>query len=214
MSAGGLPGTCTTLPAKILLLWQQCWGSSEGPFLHGNANHASFFPSAKHWQYDVFVKCGRFPMCHPPVLDQAGLVSAIRDYVHGFTKRSGIEVGLEVSPKVGRMARDVELALFRVVQEVPTNIQRHSGHQHTKIRIDCDSSVTLEIIDNINAPSPSLPRHTARPPFQFGVGIQSMPERVNLIGGRLEIDSTNSGTIVRVTIPLGDLREKPANSAS
>lgn len=151
---------------------------------------------------------------HPPVLDQAGLVSAIRDYVHGFTKRSGIEVGLEVSPKVGRMARDVELALFRVVQEVLTNIQRHSGHQHSKIRIDCDSSVTLEIIDNINAPSPSLPRHTARPPFQFGVGIQSTRERVNLIGGRLEIDSTNSGTIVRVTIPLGDLREKPANSAS
>ena len=59
---------------------------------------------------------------HPPVLDEAGLEDAIRDYVDGFTKRSGIHVELELSPRVGRMPRDVELALFRVVQEAsPTS---------------------------------------------------------------------------------------------
>src|ERR1700730_4761588 len=72
---------------------------------------------------------------HPPVLDEAGLCEAICDYVHGFTKRSGILVELEVSPHIGRMARDVELALFRVVQEALTNIHRHSGSHRAKIRI-------------------------------------------------------------------------------
>src|ERR1700693_3089042 len=74
-------------------------------------------------------------LLHPPVLDQAGLEDAIRDYVDGFTKRSGIDVELELAPGVGRMARDVELALFRVVQESLPNIRRHSGSQRAKIRI-------------------------------------------------------------------------------
>src|SRR5204863_291714 len=73
--------------------------------------------------------------------------SAIREYVDGFTKRSGIRLELELSTRVGRMAADVELALFRVVQEALTNIQRHSGSQRAKIRIDCDSDLTLEISD-------------------------------------------------------------------
>src|SRR5260370_33110355 len=79
---------------------------------------------------------------HPPALDQTGLVGAIRDYVRGFTKRSGIHVDLELSPRAGRAARDVELALFRVVQESLTNIQRHSRNQHAKIRLDRDSNLT------------------------------------------------------------------------
>jgi signal transduction histidine kinase len=150
---------------------------------------------------------------HPPALEQAGLAGAIRDYLQGFTKRSGIDVELELSPRVGRMARDVELALFRVVQESLTNIQRHSGSRHAKIRIDRAADLTLEISDSGGGASGSLPRRASEPPFQFGVGIPSMQERVKLIGGRLEIGSTSRGTIVRVTIPLGDGREKPSHSA-
>jgi PAS domain S-box-containing protein len=151
---------------------------------------------------------------YPPALEQAGLAGAIRDYVRGFTERSGIHVGLELSPDVGRMARDVELALFRVVQESLANIQRHSGSRHAKIRMDPTSDLVLEISDSGRAASSSLPRHAPRSPFQFGVGIQSMQERVNLIGGRLEIDSTTRGTTVRVTVPLGDEREKASHSIS
>src|SRR6266478_2835081 len=81
---------------------------------------------------------------HPPLLDEAGLVEALRDYAGGFTKRSGIQVELEVSLRVGRMERDVEMALFRVVQESLTNIQRHSGSQLAKIRIHRNSNLTLE----------------------------------------------------------------------
>ena len=140
---------------------------------------------------------------HPPLLDEAGLVEALRDYAGGFTRRSGIQVELEVSPRVGRMERDVEMALFRVVQESLTNIQRHSGSQLAKIRIHRNSNLTLEISDLGRGLSAGVRRGKERLRFEVGVGIPSMHERVKLIGGRLEIDSSSHGTTVRVTIPLG-----------
>jgi PAS domain S-box-containing protein len=143
---------------------------------------------------------------HPPVLDQAGLGDAIRDYVDGFTKRSGIQVELELSPRLGRMERDVELALFRVVQESLTNIQRHSGSQRATIRAHRNSDLTLEISDLGPALSAGVEKGKEEPRFEVGVGIPSMRERVKLIGGRLDIDSTSLGTTVRVTIPLGGER--------
>jgi PAS domain S-box-containing protein len=143
---------------------------------------------------------------HSPVLDQAGLGDAIRDYVKGFTKRSRIRVELEISPRLERMERNLELALFRIVQESLTNIQRHSGSHQAKIRIDRKSNLTLEISDRGHGATVSRQRGKEEPRIEIGVGIPSMRERVNLIGGRLEIDSTSHGTTVRVTIPLGKER--------
>jgi PAS domain S-box-containing protein len=153
-------------------------------------------------------------LLHPPVLDQVGIGDAIRDYVKGFTKRTGIQVELELSPLVGRMAGEIELALFRVTQESLTNIHRHSGSKQAKIRIHRNSELKLEISDF--GQGVSAQESTGKEPrFQVGVGIPSMQERVKLIGGRLEIDSTSHGTTVRVTIPLGENeREKPAHSDS
>jgi signal transduction histidine kinase len=139
---------------------------------------------------------------HPPLLDEAGLVDALRDYADGFTKRSGIQVELEVSPRVARMERDVEMTLFRVVQESLTNIQRHSGSQLAAIRIHRNSDLTLEISDSGSGFPASAPGRKEDARFEVGVGIPSMQERVKLIGGRLEITSTSHGTTVRVTIPL------------
>jgi signal transduction histidine kinase len=143
---------------------------------------------------------------HPPMLDQAGLGDAICHYVKGFTTRSGIQVELELPPNLERMARDIELALFRIVQEALTNIQRHSGSQQAKIRIHRDLDFILEISDLGRTPSAALQRGKEEPHFEIGVGILSMQERVNLIGGRLEIDSTARGTRVRVTMPLAGER--------
>ena len=149
---------------------------------------------------------------HPPVLDDAGLRDAIRDYVKGFTKRSGIHVELELTPHLERMARERELALFRVVQESLTNIQRHSGSQRARIRIHRDSELTLEISDLGQGLRVGIPSGKEEPRFELGVGIPSMRERVKLIGGRLDIDPTSHGTTVRVTIPLGgDEREKTSH---
>jgi len=147
------------------------------------------------------------------VLDNAGLVDAIRDYADGFTKRSGINVELEIAASLERLERDIELALFRVVQESLTNIQRHSGSKQAKIRIDRGSNLVLEISDGDHGFSGSRPRGEHVPTFKVGVGISSMQERVNLIGGRLEIDSAAYGTTVRVTLPLGEKEsEKTAHS--
>jgi PAS domain S-box-containing protein len=152
-------------------------------------------------------------MLHPPLLDEAGLEDAIRDYAKGFTKRSGIQVELELSPRVGRVARDVELALFRVVQEGLTNIQRHSGSQQAKIRIHRNSDLTLEISDRGRGAFVSRRRGKEDPRFEIGVGILSMQERVKLVGGRLDIDSTSHGTTVRVTVPLGGSEHEEASNS-
>lgn len=141
----------------------------------------------------------------PPVLDQGGLEDAIRDYVASFVKRSGIQIELELSRSVERMSRDIELALFRVVQESLTNIQRHSGSQRAKIRLYRNSDLTLEISDPGRRASTGVPIEKDDPRFKAGIGIASMQERVNLIGGQLEIESSNQGTTVRVTLSL---REK------
>jgi PAS domain S-box-containing protein len=145
-------------------------------------------------------------LLHPPILDEAGLADAIRDYVKGFTKRSGIQVELELSPRLGRMTRDVELALFRVVQESLTNIHRHSGSPQAKIRIDCNSNLTLEISDLGLGASASATGGKEEHRLDVGVGIPSMQERVKLIGGRLHVDFGADGTTVHVTIPLGGER--------
>lgn len=138
-------------------------------------------------------------LLHPPMLDEAGLEDAICLYAEGFTKRSGIQVQLEVSPQLGRFDRDVELTLFRVVQESLTNIRRHSGSLQAKIRIGRDpGKITLEISDQGSGISGN--QQNGRSPLGLGVGIASMQERVKLIGGRLDIESSCCGTLVRVTV--------------
>jgi PAS domain S-box-containing protein len=138
-------------------------------------------------------------LLHPPMLEEAGLEDAICLYAEGFTKRSGIQVHLEVSPQLGRLERDVELTLFRVVQESLTNIRRHSGSLQAKIRISRDSAkITLEISDRGSGISGN--QRNGRSPLGLGVGIASMQERVKLIGGRLDIESSCCGTMVQVTV--------------
>jgi PAS domain S-box-containing protein len=140
---------------------------------------------------------------HPPMLDHAGLGDAIRHYVRGFTRRSGIKVVLELSPGLGRLGLEIELTLFRVVQESLVNVQRHSGSQQAKIRIEQNTHLRLEISDFDHQIPARVPRDEEQPRFEGGVGIPSMQERVKLIGGRLDIDSGSHGTTVRVTLPLG-----------
>ncbi len=144
-------------------------------------------------------------LLHPPMLDEAGLEDAIRHYAGGFTERTGIEVELEISPRLGRMKPDAEMALFRVVQESLTNIQRHSGSSQAKIRIEREpGKITLEISDKGSGISGNVRRQNGKLSLGLGVGIPSMHERVKLIGGELDIESSSSGTVVRVKIPVDD----------
>jgi len=144
-------------------------------------------------------------LLHPPMLDEAGLEDAIRHYVEGFAERTGIEVELEISPRFGRTTPDAEVTLFRVVQECLTNIQRHSGSLQAKIRIERHlGKISLEVSDKGSGISGDQRGQNGESSVRLGVGIPSMHERVKLIGGRLDIESSSSGTTVRVTIPADD----------
>jgi PAS domain S-box-containing protein len=142
-------------------------------------------------------------LLHPAMLDETGLEDAIHHYADGFADRTGIEVELSISPHSERMAPDIELALFRVVQESLTNIQRHSASLNAKIRLDRQAGmVSLEVSDKGHGTSGKTVERNGGIPFKVGVGIPSMQERVKLIGGQLDIVSSHSGTTVRVAVPL------------
>jgi PAS domain S-box-containing protein len=153
-------------------------------------------------------------LMYPPLLDESGLADAIRHFVDGFTARTGIKAELNVNPKFGRMRKDVEVALFRVVQESLANIHRHSGSKRAKILLDRRSDdVAVEVSDSGRGASGQKGGTKRGIPFQPGIGISSMIERVKLIGGRLEIVSGASGTTVRVTIPEVAERDEKASHA-
>jgi len=144
-------------------------------------------------------------LLHPPMLDASGLEDAIRHFVDGFGRRTGIEVDLEISPHFGRLPEDLEMGLFRVVQESLTNIQRHSGSFTAKLQLTRNPGrIFLEVSDTGRGICASDAEHDGTHYLPKGVGIPSMEERVKQIGGRLEIASSNNGTSVRVAVPCHD----------
>jgi PAS domain S-box-containing protein len=131
-------------------------------------------------------------LLHPPLLDEAGLHSAVRWYVEGFAERSKIHVDLQLDPGVGRLPAEFETAIFRIVQECLTNIHRHSGSKSATISIKRENGeIKLEIIDHGKGMSQPLPRR--------GVGIQGMRERVRQLGAELQIESGSAGTRIAAT---------------
>ena len=140
-------------------------------------------------------------LLHPPLLDEAGLRSALQWYVEGFSKRSGIVVDLELPTDSGRIPRALELVVFRIVQESLTNIHRHSGSPSANIRlIRSAKSIEVEIADRgTGIPVAKKQEMTAA---QVGVGVRGMEERVRQFDGTLHIESSSAGTKVTAKIPL------------
>jgi PAS domain S-box-containing protein len=142
-------------------------------------------------------------LLHPPLLDEAGLPSALRWYVEGFAERSKIEVQLELAPNLGRLPSDMEMTIFRIVQECLTNIHRHSGGERANIRLDRSAEeVCLQIRDNGQGMPPSNDGRSGAQTARSGVGIQGMRERVKQFGGRFEIQSNKNGTSVTARFAL------------
>jgi PAS domain S-box-containing protein len=139
-------------------------------------------------------------LLHPPLLDEAGLKSALRWYVEGFAERSGIQVDLQLDSKLPRLPQEVETTIFRIVQESLTNIHRHSGSKKASLRIDQDAKNTrVEIRDEGRGISQF--NSAKNLPTRAGVGIQGMQERVRQLQGKFEIESGQSGTTVIVILP-------------
>jgi PAS domain S-box-containing protein len=139
-------------------------------------------------------------LLHPPLLDEAGLPSAVRWYVEGFAERSKINVSLELDADLGRLSSECETAIFRIVQECLTNIHRHSGSPTASIRISRNPrEVKVEVRDQGKGISAQKQRNSGS--MKRGVGIQGMQERVRQLGGRLEIHSGKDGTTVVAILP-------------
>ena len=140
---------------------------------------------------------------HPPVLDDVGLAGAVREYAGGFTQRSGIEVKVDAGLALGRLPAETERALFRVVQESLGNVHRHSGSPTATIRLGREAArVVLEISDQGHG----LPREMLirghGTVCKVGVGIAGMRERLRLLGGRFEMESSERGTTMRAIVPV------------
>jgi PAS domain S-box-containing protein len=139
-------------------------------------------------------------LLHPPLLDEVGLVSALRWYLEGLSERSGIEVHLEIEPSdLARLKSEVETAIFRIIQEALTNMFRHSGARNGSVSlIETDGQIVVTVRDDGKGIEEQVVQQR---PDSVGVGIGGMRQRVSELGGRLRLANANPGTIVEVVIP-------------
>ena len=141
-------------------------------------------------------------LLHPPLLDIAGLSSAVRWYVDGFSERSKIKVDLHIPEDLGRLPDDMEIAIFRIIQECLTNIHRHSGSPTAAIRIYREEH---RLIVQIRDEGKGIPREKQVELTELGragVGLGGIRERLRQLGGALEIQSEGSGTEIRAVLKI------------
>jgi PAS domain S-box-containing protein len=148
-------------------------------------------------------------LLHPPLLDEVGLLSALSWYVEGLTKRSGIEISLEVEPRdFPRLSADVETAVFRIVQEALTNVFRHSEASKVWISLaQKEENIVVAVRDDGKGVDKRI---TELQPDSVGVGIGGMKQRAREFGGELRLTNTHPGTLVELTIPLRLVLREPS----
>jgi PAS domain S-box-containing protein len=140
-------------------------------------------------------------LLHPPLLDETGISSALSWYVQGLAERSGLKIDLQLPDNLERLPPEMELVIFRLVQESMTNIHRHSGSETALIRLEREeTTVRVKVEDQGRGMSPE--RLAAIQSQGSGVGIRGMRERVRHFGGDLVIESNGSGTKVYATLPM------------
>ncbi|MGA2373975.1 MAG: PAS domain-containing protein [Candidatus Sulfotelmatobacter sp.] len=148
-------------------------------------------------------------LLHPPLLDEVGLLSALSWYVEGLTKRSGIEISLEVQPRdFPRLSADVETAVFRIVQEALTNVFRHSEASKVWITLaQKEENIVVAVRDDGKGVDKRI---TELQPDSVGVGIGGMKQRAREFGGDLRLTNAHPGTLVELTIPLRLVLREPS----
>jgi signal transduction histidine kinase len=142
-------------------------------------------------------------LLHPPLLDEIGLLPAIRMFAEGFAERSSVKVDVDLSPDIGRLPPNVEISVFRIVQECLTNVYRHSESKTASIKIAPlqDKLLTVQVSDE----GKGMPRTNGAPASagsNHGVGLSGMRERLRELGGTLDIQSSENGTKVIAAVPV------------
>jgi PAS domain S-box-containing protein len=138
-------------------------------------------------------------LLHPPLLEVAGLRSAIEWYADGFAERSKISVEIEIPHDFPRLSDEAELAIFRMVQECLTNVHRHSESPTAFIKIQVEGPDILVRVQDQGKGMPQNGQQGASD--RVGVGLGGMQERITHVGGQLQIRSDHTGTTVTATIP-------------
>jgi signal transduction histidine kinase len=157
-------------------------------------------------------------LLHPPLLDEAGFASAARWFVDGFAKRSGVRVQCDFPEKIERLPVNVEVALFRLLQEALTNVHRHSGASLVKLNVYSNGNgLSFQVQDNgCGIPEQHLKR-LSQSDGNSGVGLAGMRERIRELGGEMTIQSDNHGTTVMFALPkemaLGAAHHSDASAA-
>ena len=151
-------------------------------------------------------------LLYPPLLDEMGLKSAIPWYLDGFSERSGIKTTFEVQTDFGRLSRDAELALFRVLQESLTNVHRHSGSRTADVRLSMNDGMGVLAVQDKGKGIPAglLEKSSQDWMGALGVGLRGMNERMRQLGGRLELVSTEEGTTVNAIVPATEFQPCPS----
>jgi PAS domain S-box-containing protein len=143
-------------------------------------------------------------LLHPPTLDDYGLASALQGYAEGFARRTGIRVDLDLAGDLPRLPQDAETALFRVVQECLSNVQRHSGSPEAKIRIRREPDALVLEVEDKGRGFQAATQADGRTGSRVGMGLTGMKERMRHLGGRLETKSDSHGTTIRASLPVAE----------
>jgi len=152
-------------------------------------------------------------LLHPPLLDEAGLPSALRWYVDEFSQRSGIKVKLECDPELGRLPAELETAVFRIIQEGLGNVHRHAQSPTAEVRLALkDGMLRLEVTDEGCGISPEQQTDILLR-GRSGVGLRGIRERVAQFGGKFEIESSG-GTRIKAELPVDESQQARATAAT
>jgi len=139
-------------------------------------------------------------LLHPPLLDEVGLPAALRWYADGFAQRSNIQTTLDIPQQFQRLSPEMEIAIFRVVQECLTNVHRHASSSSCSIKIVRDADWLRIEVEDSGRGIPKSKQLTLV--SSGGVGLRGMQERIRQLGGTLEIKSSPNGTVIAATLPV------------
>jgi signal transduction histidine kinase len=154
-------------------------------------------------------------LLYPPLLDEAGLPSALRWYVDGLAQRSHLRIDLHFCPNFGRLTQELEATIFRIVQESLTNVHRHSGSSLARINlVRYRNHIALTIWDEGKGIGLDLAGDQALNSPSLGVGIRGIAERVRDLNGSLRIREMVPGTMIEVKLPLHARDSKIKNDAT
>ena len=149
-------------------------------------------------------------LLHPPLLDEMGLFAALRWYLDGFEKRSGVKTVFEISHELPCREPELEMAIFKIVQESLTNVFKHAEASQVVVHVEeCDGCALVSVLDNGKGlGSASQPLESSG----YGMGMVGMKHRVEEYGGQLFLRDTGSGTLVEARIPLRSMQARPVSS--